>query len=167
MLKKTEYASSISVAFKVPKDFLGQDSVIWVPFVESDKISGYTNEAMKGQDLIHNNQTLLCVWLHENYAKTLLNKPDEEIFNEVKKHFLEVCPTAGNGSQLQNYDHQKWPEAMPKFSHGHLKRVKEFLEQHQGEQKVFLCGDYLNSPWTEGSVQCGQRVAAEMVKQLR
>jgi len=55
---------------------------------------------------------------------------------------------------------------MPKFVQGHLTRVKEFLEDGQGENKVFLCGDYLNSPWTEGAARCGKRVAQQVISSL-
>jgi protoporphyrinogen oxidase len=78
-----------------------------------------------------------------------------------------VCPWFESVDQIENFDLERWPEAMPKFYHGHLKAAKEFMEgEGQGAQNVFLCGDYLNSPWTEGALRCGQRVAEQVKKKL-
>ncbi|MBP6944751.1 FAD-dependent oxidoreductase [Patescibacteria group bacterium] len=166
MLAATKYASTISVAFRVPKRLLPQQFVVWVPFVESQKISGYTNQMMKEHAFATDQDSLLCVWLHEDYAKTLMQKSDEKIFAEVKKELLRVCPHLKNGDAVQGYDLQRWPEAMPKFASGHLKRVKNFLEQHQGENNIFLCGDYMNSLWTEGSIRGGKRTASLIMQRF-
>lgn len=166
MLAATKYASTISVAFRIPKRLLPQQFVVWVPFVESQKISGYTNQMMKEHTFATEQDSLLCVWLHEDYAKTLMQRSDEEVFTEVKKELLRVCPHLKNSETVQGYDLQRWPEAMPKFAPGHLKRVKNFLEQHQGESNVFLCGDYMNSLWTEGSIRGGKRTAVLIMQRF-
>lgn len=166
MLAASEYAASISVAFRVDRAKLPEHAVIWVPFVESQKISGIVNEAMKGEELVHDGKTLLCTWLHEGFAESLMNLSDEEIFTRVKEEFVRVCPWVSDASEVMNHDLQRWPLAMPKFAHGHLTRVAEFLAKHQGEQRVYLCGDYLNSPWTEGALRCGERVAEQVAKEM-
>ncbi len=166
MLASTKYASTISVAFRVPKHLLPQQFVVWVPFVESQKISGYTNQMMKEHTFATEKDSLLCVWLHEKYAKTLMQKSDENVFTEVKKELLRVCPHLNNGEAVQGYDLQRWPEAMPKFAPGYLQRVKYFLEQHQGENNIFLCGDYMNSLWTEGSIRGGKRTATLIMQRF-
>lgn len=167
LLSKARYAASISVAFKVPKNLLPQLAIVWVPFVESNKISGYVNEAMKGEETTQNNEALLCTWLHEDYARTIMNLSNEGIFNQVKAELLKICPWFTQTDQLQNYDLQKWPEAMPKFYAGYLKAVKDFLDNHQGDNNIYLCGDYMNSLWTEGALRGGQRTAEQMTEKLR
>jgi len=166
VLDGTEYASTLAVALKVPKDLLGDTTIVWVPYVEGSAISGYTNEAMKGDDLIHNGKTLLLVWFHETFAKTMMDKTDEEIYEIAQKELIKVCPAITDKSLLENHDIQRWPQAMPKFSAGHLSRVEVFLKKHQGENNVFFCGDYLNAPWTEGALQQGQRVAKEIIAKI-
>lgn len=166
LLEKSEYATSISIALRFSKDALPPQSVVWTPFVQSPKISGYTNELMKGTDVINGNDSLLCVWLHESFAQTLINKSDEEIFAAVIPALKEVAPWIKSNTKVEPHDIERWTEAMPKFSYGHLTRVKDFLEAHQGEQNVWLCGDYLNSLWTEGSIRGGQRTAKHLTKKL-
>lgn len=166
ILTQTHYASSISLAFRVDRKRMPDTAVVWVPFVESKAISGYVNEAMKGEETTQDGQTLICTWLHEEFAKTLLDKSDEEIFEAVKPELLKVCPWFTSIDQLQNHDLERWMEAMPKFSHGHVQRISEFMHAGQGDNNVFLCGDYMNGPWTEGALRNGERVADQVIKAL-
>ncbi len=162
VLNSTTYSSTIGIAFRVPSKKLRPFSVVWVPYVESKTISGFTNEKMKGEVLIHNNKSLLCLWLHEEFAKRIINQSDKEIFSIVKKEFLTICSWFTK-DELEDYDLQRWREAMPKFSQGHITHVTQFLKKGQGENNVYFCGDYLNSPWTEGALRCGQRVAKQII----
>ena len=166
VLEETQYAATVSVAFKVPTAVLPEETVVWIPMVQSKTVSAYTNEMMKGQDFQKDGQSLLCVWLHEAYARTLLEKSDQEIFASVKSELMRLCPWTADEALIAPYDLERWPQAMPKFHRGHLKRVKAFLEDGQGSQNVFLCGDYMNSLWTEGSLRGGQRVAEEVTRSL-
>lgn len=161
LLGRTEYSSTISVSFHVPSKDLPEISIVWVPHVESKSISGYVNESMKGQKLLN-------TWLHEDFAKKMIDESNQEVFKIVKKELLKVCPWIESEEDLENFDLQRWHKAMPKFSHGHLTRVANFLKGgHQGENNVFLCGDYMNSPWIEGSLRCGKRTAKQLLAGLR
>jgi oxygen-dependent protoporphyrinogen oxidase len=164
ILEQSRYAATISVALRVPRQSMPDTAVVWVPYRESKKISGYVNEAMKGEELEHGGKTLICAWLHEEFAKEIIDLPDSEIFTQVKTELARVCPWV-TAEQIEPHDLQKWPLAMPKFAHGHLSAVKKFLSDRggQGAQNVWLCGDYLNSPWTEGALRGGQRVAAQII----
>lgn len=166
VLDRTKYSSTISVAFRVDRSRLPDIAIVWVPYVESTKISGYVNEAMKGEELVHGGDSLVCIWLHEDFANSIMDKSDEEIFRVVKEEFVRVCPWFESMDEVRNHDLQKWPQAMPKFARGHLSLVKDFMQDGQGDQNVFFCGDYLNSPWTEGALRGGKRVAEQVSKQL-
>lgn len=163
ILDQARYAASISLAFRVPKKLLGSQAVIWVPYIESEKISGYVNETMKGEEVIQGEDALLSAWLHEDYARSIMHKTDEEIFALAKAALLEVCPWFNSVDQLVNHDLQRWPEAMPKFYAGYLKAIKTFLANGQGAKNVFFCGDYMNSLWTEGSLRGGKRTAERIL----
>ena len=166
LLTLSTYSTTISVAFRVPKAILPQTSIVWVPYKESKMISGYVNELMKGAELIHDDDSLICVWLHEDFAKEIIDKTDSEIFSMVATELKRVCPWISKDTPMNFHDLQKWKQAMPKFAQGHLKRVKEFMATEQGKKNVFFCGDYLNAPWTEGALRCGQRVALQVEKYI-
>ncbi len=164
LLDAVRYSSTISVAFTVPQGTLEGIGVVWVPFKENGCISSYINEEMKGDECIQNGRSLVSIWLHDVYAKTLMSKSRDEIFLAVQKEFLKVCPNIINESDLKLHDLQIWEKAMPLYSQGYLTHVKEFLDEGQGEDNIYFCGDYLNSTWTEGAFRCGQRVADQIIK---
>lgn len=161
LLLNSKYSTTVSLSFKTNTNKLPKTSIVWVSHVQSKAISGYVNESMKGKNLINSNgETLLNAWLHESFAKQIINKSDDEIFGIVKEELSKVCPWVTK-EELTNNDLQRWPAAMPKYSQGHLTRVDQFLKKgHQGENGIYFCGDYMNSPWVEGSIRCGQRTAS-------
>lgn len=162
LLSTVRYASTISTAFMVDAARMPDTSVVWVPRAESSTVSGYTNERMKGDGFVKDGKSLLCVWLHEDYAKTLIPRSDDEIYAAVKKEILKYCPWFTSEDQLVSHDIQRWNTAMPKFYTGYLSTVKKFVDEEKNGNNVFLCGDYLNSIWTEGALRCGQRVAEKI-----
>lgn len=167
VLDAAKYAASISVALRVDREALPETSIVWVPFEESEKISGYVNEAMKGEETTRDGKSLVCTWLHEEFAHSLEGRSDEEVFEAVIEELVRVCPWFDSVDQIEGFDLERWPEAMPKFYHGYLKIVKDYLDgPGQGAQNIFLCGDYLNSPWTEGALRCAQRTAKHVNEKL-
>lgn len=159
LLERTRYATTVSVAFRVPRRCMPDIAVVWVPFVESAAISGYVNEAMKGEETTSGDESLFCAWLHEDFARTLLPLDDDDIFRRVKEEILNVCPWFTSVGELADHDLQRWPDAMPKFAPGQLRAVDAFMKNEQGARRVYLCGDYLNAPWVEGALRVGTRVA--------
>lgn len=163
-LESVKYASTISLAFRIPADSLPQFSITWIPYAEDTHFSGISNEVMKGSDLRDEaGNSLVCTWLHDGYAQEMLSKSDEEVFADARENFVAVCPWFDSVDELEPFDLQRWPEAMPKFEAGLLKRTKKFLEEYQGNNNLYFVGDYLNSPWTEGALECGQRVARQII----
>lgn len=164
VLERSRYSTTISVAFRVDKDRLPNIAVTWVPYVESEKISGFVNETMKGEEVIHEDgTTLISTWLHEEFAKKITDNTDEEIFALVKEELVRICPWVSGEADLVNHDLQKWPHAMPVFAQGHLAMIHDFMMDGQGASNVFFTGDYLNSPWTEGALRNGERVAESIL----
>ncbi|MEK7483110.1 MAG: FAD-dependent oxidoreductase [Planctomycetota bacterium] len=165
LLDEIKYASTINVSFKIPKHLLKDTYCVTVPYVENKTVCEYTNEALKG--VIHEEYSLVNIGIHATTATELLKLPDEVIFEQVKKELLLVCPFfQGDRTLLENYDLQRWPEAMPKFSPQSISAVKRFWEEGQSEQNVYFCGDYMNAPWVEGSIRCGQKVAVRIHKKM-
>lgn len=167
MLDGTRFATTISVSLRIPKGIMPHNAIYWVPYKESTKISGYVNELMKGDLPEKPEYQLVNCWLHEEFAKTIIDLSDDAIFDALKEEFARVSPWFDpKKHSLALYDVQRWKEAMPVFSEGHVTRVKNFMDQGQGEGNIWLTGDYLNSPWTEGALRCGKRVAEAITTQF-
>jgi oxygen-dependent protoporphyrinogen oxidase len=162
LLAETRYASTLDVAFRVPlavaEDFEG----IWVPFKESVIISECANDACKG--CRDERDCVFTMGLHAEIGSYWLARSDDEIFHDVALEWSRLFPRyAGH---LHGLHVERWREAMPIYTPAHIARVRAFLAREgdagQGAGGVYLCGDYLNHPWVEGSLRCGDTVAARV-----
>ncbi|MFN8609711.1 MAG: FAD-dependent oxidoreductase [Vulcanimicrobiota bacterium] len=161
LLRQTSYAATINVSFRVPKGVLGDHHCYYVPYLENPVIAEFTNEALK--DIEYLGDSLVNVGLHELAALSLLECSDERIFRAVRQQLLSLHQgLAAVATRVHPHDLQRWREAIPKYSCDHVERVRHFLEVGQGYRGLYLCGDYLNAPWTEGASRTGQR-AAELI----
>mgnify|MGYP000979017793 CR=1 FL=1 len=138
------------------EDFEG----IWVPFRESVIVSECANDACKGcRDAT---DCVFTMGLHAETGAHWLDRSDEAIFHDVALEWSRLFPRyAGH---LRGLHVERWPHAIPIYSPDHVARVRGFLARTdgagQGAGGIHLCGDYLNHPWVEGSIRCGEKVAA-------
>ncbi|MFI5306923.1 MAG: protoporphyrinogen/coproporphyrinogen oxidase [Polyangiales bacterium] len=155
------HASSSSTAvcsFAVPIAVAGNFEGIWIPFVESEVISAVSNETCKGS--FDATRCVFSVFLHEEAAALWLERSDEEVTRVVGAELIALFPRYAG--QLEALFVQRWPQALPIYGVGQVTRVRAFWQQGQGDGGVWLCGDYLNHPWVEGAVRCGEKVAARL-----
>jgi hypothetical protein len=103
---------------------------------------------------------LSCVFnlgLHAESAGAWLKRSDADIFDAVAREWTRLFPRYNDA--LRGLHVQRWRYAMPVYSPAHVARVKELWKNAQGQGHLYLCGDYLNHPWVEGSIRCGEKVA--------
>ena len=167
LLAQTRCAATINVSFRIPKETLGRTHCFYVPYVENIVISEFTNESLKGDHTSHDGMSLVNVGLHEEAALKLMSEDDGRIFETVRSELLSLnADLRAVADRVQGYDLQRWPEAIPKYDCGHIARVKAFLRDGQGQQGLYLCGDYMNAPWIEGASRSGQKAARQLIRGL-
>jgi oxygen-dependent protoporphyrinogen oxidase len=165
LLGETRYATTINVSFRVPKGVLGRTHCFYVPWVENWIISEFTNESLKGEHTTHEGASLVNVGLHEEAALKLVGETDARVFEVVRKELLSLnASLRAVSEQVQPYDLQRWPEAIPKYDCAHIARVKAFLRDGQGRNGLYLCGDYMNAPWIEGASRSGLKAARQLLR---
>jgi len=162
LLASSRYAATLDVAFRVPLSVTEDFEGIWVPFRESVVISECANDACKG---CHDgNDCVFTIGLHAEIGTRWLERSDEAIFHDVALEWSRLFPRYAG--RLEGLHVERWPHAIPIYSPDHVSRVRAFLARTDGEGQgargVFLCGDYLNHPWVEGSIRCGEAVAARI-----
>ena len=79
LLDFIQYAPTISLSYSVYADILPKETVVFTPYVQSQTVSSYTNQKMKGEEFIKDGKSLVRVWLHDECAKKIFDKPDNEI----------------------------------------------------------------------------------------
>jgi oxygen-dependent protoporphyrinogen oxidase len=160
LLSRTTYAPTLSVAFRCPLSVAEDFEGIWIPYRESHLISECSNETCKGAST--GTECVFNFGLHAEAASVWLDHPDEEVFEAVAGEWARLFPRYHGA--LQGLHVQRWPLAMPIYGPGHVECVREFWSRGQGDGRVYLCGDYLNHPWVEGSIRCGEKVATMMLE---
>lgn len=163
LLAGTRYSSTLVCSYRVPAQVLGDFEGIWVPRSESWIVCDGANERRKG--CFDGVAGVLTVCLHEEAAVELARRSDDEILRCVGREWARLFP-AYEG-HLHGIHVQRWNAALPVYGVGHIQRVKRFWASGQGAGGVWLCGDYLNHPWVEGSVRCGEKVAAGVAAAIR
>ena len=164
LLRATRYAATVNLSFEMERTALGQAHCFYIPYKESPLVAEFTNEALKGDNLVREGKSLCNVGLHEAAALELASLSDEDLFSRVERELHRLRPDIG---ELKPHDLQRWSEAIPKYDAGHVARVKEFLGTGQGEDGLYLCGDYMNAPWLEGASRFGSRVAEAINKRVQ
>ncbi len=161
VLSSARYAATITVGLMVPHDAADRSHCTYVPFVEHEPIASYTFEQNKSDAFTDGRFGVMHVYLREAFARQLMDASDTEVFNRTTALLPQVCPELrGRERDIRPLALARWPNAMPKFDHGYIGTVREFMREHQGQNQLYFAGDYLNAPWTEGAARSGIRAAA-------
>jgi protoporphyrinogen/coproporphyrinogen III oxidase len=155
LLEPAQSSCTVFLAFEVPSALAGYFEGVWVPYVESALISGFANDLVRGE--LPREHCVFSVWLHEEAAGALAGDSDDALFGVVAAELARLFPKYRGA--LRPLHLRRWPHALPVYGPGQVSRVRAFWEHGQGEGGIWLCGDYLNHPWVEGAVRCGEKVA--------
>ena len=151
------YATSITAAFRVPKNLIEAFSLLYIPREENSVISVCTNEGRKQTE---HGYAILGVGLHHAFAQTILDRSDEECAAMMRKELPKILPELAGMIDTAPCDSmQRWRYAIPMYSPSWVTLVRSFWSNGQGEGRVYFCGDYMNHPFVEGSIRCGRKVA--------
>lgn len=156
LLAHARSSSTAVCSFTVPIEVAGDFEGIWVPFHESTIICAISNETCKGS--ADGQRCVFSVFLHEEATPIWHMRSDSQVTDVVAAELVRLFPRYAG--VLVPLHVQRWPAALPIYGVGQVARVRAFWAHGQGAGGVWLCGDYLNHPWVEGSVRCGEKVAA-------
>jgi protoporphyrinogen oxidase len=158
LLAHATSSSTAVCSFTVPVQVAGDFEGIWVPFHESQIICAVSNETAKGSS--DGARCVISVFLHEEASALWRERQDGQVMQAVADELVRLFDRYAGA--LEPLHVQRWPEALPIYGVGQVARVSAFWADGQGDGGVWLCGDYLNHPWVEGAVRCGEKVAARM-----
>lgn len=98
-------------------------------------------------------------------GKELGQKSDKKIRATLTKALpLNLEPTSASDA----WRIQRWPEALPEFNVGYLRKLQSFAsgEIEIPHSKIVFAGDYIGGPFIEGAFTSGIQAAARLHTQL-
>lgn len=155
LLDSVAYSRTATCSYRVPRDAIGDFEGLLVPFHESALIANCANEACKGS--ADADGCVVSLGLHDEAAAALVDLPDDALARMVALEWARLYPRCAD--RMTALHVHRWSEALPIYGVGSLARIRRFWEAGQGDDGLWLCGDYLNHPWLEGAVRCGEEVA--------
>jgi protoporphyrinogen oxidase len=162
VLDSAIYGSTMTLFFFLPADLSVWDAPIFCNEEGSEKISCISSNAFtdKTEKFIKNGKGIFSVYLQDKYAKKIMHLPDEEVYSLIKTELVNIFPQfKGRLNEIENVWLHRWEHAFAKYQPESVPLVTSFWENGQGDNRVYLCGDYLNHPCTDGAAMCGKKVA--------
>jgi oxygen-dependent protoporphyrinogen oxidase len=164
----TQYSSSVVIAIALKDTFHIEEHLqdiygAFVPKVERNVLAAIKNEALKEKSRVAGGQLMEC-FISGEAGKEMIDWVEEKIlaavFKELEKYFAGVSE---NTLFTKIY---RWKEAIPLSPIGRGKNVAQYHANITGSTKVYLAGDYMGMPFTEGAAATGKWAAEAMIKNL-
>lgn len=133
-----------------------------IPRKERQTIAAITFESSKDKHRVEQGE-LLHVMLDGQTGANLLHKPESEILNIVLPELEKYLP--GISASLRFSHLLRWKEAEPIQAVGKSILINEYYKSLNSQSRIFLAGDYLGFPYTDGAAFTGRK-AADMIQQL-
>jgi oxygen-dependent protoporphyrinogen oxidase len=167
-LLSTAYSSTLVVALgvkdscRLAPEIAGLYGIL-IPRTERSVISAIANEGNKDKDRVAKGK-LLVAFLSDKAGSGMIDWKDDDILavvlKEMEKYFISV---ADNILFTRIY---RWKEAVPMSPPGRSRNVARYRKGVSGSTKVFLAGDYMGMPFTEGAAETGKWTAEALMRNL-
>jgi len=110
------------------------------------------------------NGKLFVAFLSDKAGSEMIDWKEDDILavvlKEMEKYLVRV---SGNIMFTKIY---RWKEAVPMSPLGRTRNVAQYRKSVDGSTKVFLAGDYMGMPFTEGAAETGRWAAWCLTKSL-
>jgi len=156
-LLNTSYSSTVNIAIalenKLPQESYLKDVYgVWVPRKERKIIAAFTIETAKHSDRAMFGE-LIHVMLSGEAGKLMVDQDEETILAAILPELEQYLPwVSGNVAFTKIY---RWVNAEPKSPVGRCRKIHDYRESINRNNKVILAGDYLGMPFTEGAAETG------------
>lgn len=164
-LMGTGYASTVVLALATDRkwnDAPNLDRVLGlgIPAVERDLVAAVGIESNKNSDAAADGE-LLNVYLSGRAGAEWLRAPEgalrERVVAELERYFPNLS------SSIRFTRAYRWAEAEPLSPLGRSRGILEYRQRPPAGRRLWLAGDYMSMPWTEGAADSAAWVADQIL----
>lgn len=167
-LLATPYSSTLAIAVAVKRSYLfppeyAQVYGFYIPEQEGSIFSGMTLEEFKEERRLGDGQ-LLMIFLSGKAGSEMMDWKDEAVvpvvLDEIDRYFASL---SGNVLFTKVY---RWREAVAMSPVGRGRNVAQYRQSVNKSTRIFLAGDYMGMPSTEGAAETGRWAALSLMRNL-
>jgi oxygen-dependent protoporphyrinogen oxidase len=167
-LLATQYSSTLVIAFAVKESFRIAPEIaglyaILVPGKERDVVVAITNEGNKDKSRVAKGK-LFVAFLSGKAGSEMIEWKDNDVLAVVLKEMEKYF--AGVSENILFTKIYRWKEAAPMSPVGRSRHVAQYRKSVNGSTKVFLAGDYMGLPYTDGAAETGRWAAEALMRNL-
>lgn len=160
----TQYSSTLNITVGVKKELSGKRKNkiygLWIPRRERKNIAAISIESRKNKDRVATGE-LFNIMLSGTAGKRMINWGKEEILSSVLEELVLYFPNIIKHITFTKI--YRWLYAEPMSPIGRSRNIKEYRVKTTGENQVFLAGDYMGMPFTEGAAEIGKWAASKII----
>ncbi len=167
-LLATSYSSTLVVAFatkdtyRVPPEFAAVNGIL-MPEKERGPLVAITNERIKERTRATDGELFLA-FFSGTEGSARIDQPEDEIIAVALRETEKYLP--GLSEHLRFAKLYRWREAAARIPVGGARNVAQYRSGVNGSTRVFLAGDYMGLPYTDGAAATGEWAAAALLKTL-
>lgn len=167
-LLNTAYSSTINLCLAMhshwsPPKNLNKLYGVAIPRKERQHIAAFTLESNKNNNRVSEGE-LLHIMLNGSSGSELIKKSDGEILELATAELGQYLP--GIASAIKFSHIIRWKEAEPILAVGKSQLIQEYRANLTSKNRVFLVGDYLGFPYTDGAAFTG-KWTADFIKHIK
>ena len=165
----TTYCSTLTVTVIVKDSFQIDPHIeeiygILVPKKERNVISSISIEGSKDKHRLANGK-MFIIFLAGKAGSEMMDWKDEAVLPVVLAELEKYFP--GVSEHVLFTKTYRWKEAMPRSPLGRSRNVARYRESITAATRVFLAGDYMGMPFTEGAAETGKWAAEGLLRNLK
>ncbi len=163
-LLATSYSSTVNISIGLKKRLVGEKTAkiygIWIPRHERKNIAAITIESNKNKDRALTGE-LLNIMVSGAAGEKMLHSEKEEILKSIVDELNLFFPDIKQHISFSKIT--RWPYAEPMSSVGRSKSIQEYRSKTTPQSNIFLAGDYMGMPFTEGAAETGKWAASQII----
>jgi oxygen-dependent protoporphyrinogen oxidase len=163
-LLSTSYSSTVNISIGLKKKLsdrkISKVYGIWIPRKERKNIAAITIESNKNKDRAVTGE-LLNVMLSGTAGKKMIHLEKEEILKSIIEELNKYFP--GITQHISFTKITRWSYAEPMSPVGRSKNLLKYRSTTTSQSNIFLAGDYMGMPFTEGAAETGKWAASLII----
>jgi oxygen-dependent protoporphyrinogen oxidase len=124
---------------------------IWIPAVERKHIAAITMESAKCHTRVPQGKALINIMLDGQSGKEMIDQEDHTVIDSILDELQTYFPRIKNHVDFVKLF--RWRYAEPLSYVGRARAIRDYKAHIDANTRIFLAGDYMSMPFTEGAAQ--------------